>query len=529
MVSAQVSSISQRRLVTRYLVLYFLFGVIVGVQLGAGNWVIRVFHYWGEEGGHLLMAFTMAGMLIGEVCGARLTRRYSSSKAVLFAAAAFALSAVVSFLAVFFWSPETNTAFNSVLLLVAALCVGTGLGTQHSSIDAWFSVSTRVTSERSPTDSEMGWGYTTYTSGFFVGQVLFFPLMYGFAWSSQIAQTIDHKTNPLTMPISASPYVFALAAALLIFIFRPYSFSRALIESVAEKVAERSNSVLGTFRRGGIAFVTMLLVGSCVSFVIFHIDTFAGPDLLPGSTVKEKAIALGILCFVTFILVGLFSWKLETNQRFRTLSPAARSGVLAASLICSVSLLGLILLGKRNSWFDWIGVATLLGFSSGFVNMLPQVVKWAILDCATIGDKAQASAILGVSKRLPNLFFSVAVVVLSSARATLESPNFAYKLLIAANLIALIALSVYYSRVRLYRLRIVYPTQVAIDQTLLATISDVPSTVLENLQHLPSKNGTSRLNLSVYSTSKDYIAQLIGSLRNRGGISSALPRRSRNS
>ena len=63
-----IHSISQRRLVARYLLLYCLFGVVVGVQLSSGNWVVEVFNYWPITGGHLLMAFTMSGLLLGELC-----------------------------------------------------------------------------------------------------------------------------------------------------------------------------------------------------------------------------------------------------------------------------------------------------------------------------------------------------------------------------------------------------------------------------------------------------------------------------
>ena len=173
-----VQSLSQRRLVTRYLLLYCLFGVIVGVQLGTATWVVEVFQFWPKYSGHFLLAFTMGGLIVGEICGARVTKRYSSSKAVLFAAGAFAISALGSLLAVYLWTPDvTDASLNFRYLTVAAFTFGVGLGTQHSSLDAWFSVSTRLTSGRNPTDSEMGWGYSTYTLGFFVGQVLFFPLL----------------------------------------------------------------------------------------------------------------------------------------------------------------------------------------------------------------------------------------------------------------------------------------------------------------------------------------------------------------
>ena len=518
-------TISQARLVIRYLLLYCLFGVIVGIQLGAANWVVEVFNYWPKHGTHLLMAFTMGGMVLGEVCGARITERYSSSSAVTFAASAFGASALGSVLAVYLWSPGIDASFNFKLLTAAALTFGIGLGTQHSSLDAWFSVSTRLTSERSPTDSEMGWGFTSYTLGFFLGQILFFPLMYHLGWYTTIAETIGNQSRPFPMAISASPYVFALAAAVLIIIFRPYTFAERSLEPAAEEGPEPSHSVVSIFRRGGIAFVTMLVVGSCVSFVIFHIDTFAGPDLLPGSTVKQKTIALGILCFVTFAMVGLFSWKLEADKRFRTLSPASRSGVLAFNLLCTVLLLGLIVL--NGSALGWLGVAVVLGISSGFVNTLPQVVKWAILDCAAIEDKAKASAILGISKRVPNMVFSLLVLMYSTAH--LDSPDFAYKLLIAANVVALISLAIYYSRVRRYDLIIVYPSgdALAIDGVLAATVSDVPNTMMEELRHLPATNGKGRLNISVYSTSKDYVGQLVRSLRNHRVVRRAVLRRPR--
>lgn len=521
-----VQSLSQRRLVTRYLLLYCLFGVIVGVQLGGGNWVIKVFNHWPKSGGHLIMAFTMAGMIIGEMCGARVTEWYSSSKAVLFAAAAFSVAALASLMAVYSWTPQLQGSFSSQLLIAGAFAGGVGLGTQHSSLDAWFSVSTRLTSERSPTDSEMGWGYTTYTLGFFLGYVLLYPLLYRFGWSTQIASVVDNESQPFSLPISASPYLLALGAAILILIFRPYSFRGTIIEAETESDNGSAHSVVGIFRRGGIAFVTMLVVGSCVSFVIFHIDTFAGPDLLPGSTVKEKSLGLGILCFITFVMVGIFSWKLEADKRFRTLSPASRSGVLACNLLFTLLLLGLIVLLK-GSTLGWFGVATVLGIGSGFVNTLPQVVKWAVLDCAMIDDKAKASAILGISKRVPNMIFSVAVVVFTSIK--LDGPDFAYKLLIAANVIAIFALGIYYSRVRRYDLRIVYPSgeALAIDGVLAATVIDVPNTTFETLEHLPSTNGKSRIHIAVYSTSKDYMRQLVRTLRHNRTVSRAVMRRSR--
>ena len=517
-----IYSISQRRLVARYLLLYCLFGVVVGVQLSSGNWVVEVFNYWPITGGHLLMAFTMSGLLLGELCGARVTQRYSSSTAVLFAAVAFATSAVVSLLAVSFWSTGTEASVNSELLLAAAFTCGIGLGTQHSSLDAWFSVCTRYASGRSPTDSEMGWGYTTYTLGFFLGQVLFFPLMYH-GWDLDIATVVDHQSQPLTKPIFASPFMLALGAAVLVLIFRPYALGERDPEASTEK-GQSSHNTAEIFRRGGIPFITMLLVGSCVSFVIFHIDTFAGPDLLPGSTVKEKTLGLGILCFATFVMVGIFSWRLDADKRFRTLSPAARSGVLACNLAITVLLLGLIVL--KGSALGWLGVAVVLGVSSGFVNMLPQVVKWAILDSAAIEDKAKASAILGIAKRVPNLIFSVTIVSFEAAK--LDTPDFAYKLLIGAILVAIAGLAIYYSRVQRYSFTIDYPSdkQLSIDGVLAASISDVPNTMLEDAQHLAATKGKARLNLSIYSTSRDYVSQLLRTLRHQEAVSRVAIKRS---
>lgn len=519
------SKLSQRRLVTRYLLLYCLFGVIVGVQLTAGTWVAEVFHYWPTSGGHFLMAFTMAGLILGEICGARITGWYSSSKAVLFAAAAFGASGLASLIAVSLWSPAVVASLNFKLLTAATFAFGIGLGTQHSSLDAWFSVSTRLTSERSPTDSEMGWGYTTYTLGFFLGQVLFFPLLYNLGWSTLIAEIVNNKPQALKIDISSAPYMLVLGAAVLIFVFRPYTCRERSVETPAEIDNGTSHSVAGIFRRGGIAFLTMLVVGSCVSFAIFHIDTFAGAELLPGLTVEEKTVGLGILCFVTFAMVGLFSWKLEADKRFRTLSPAARSGVLAFNLLWTILLLGLIL--YLRVLLGSFGVAVVLGIASGFVNTLPQVVKWAILDCARIEDKAKASAILGISKRVPNMVFSLAVIQFSAD--WLKQSDFAYKLLIGANVIAITALAIYYSRVRRYDLRIVYPSDKAlsIDNVLATTVSDVPNTTLEALQHMPSTNGKARVTIAVYSTSKDYVRQLVRTLRKNRTVRRVVIRRSR--
>jgi MFS family permease len=362
----------------------------------------------------------------------------------------------------------------------------------------------------------MGWGYTTYTLGFFLGQVLFFPLMYH-GWNLDIATVVDHQSQPLTKPIFASPFMLAFGAALLVLIFRPYSLLEQKPEPATEKGRKSSHNAADIFRSGGIAFITMLLVGSCVSFVIFHIDTFAGPDLLPGSTVKQKTLGLGILCFATFVMVGIFSWRLEADKRFRTLSPAARSGVLACNLAITVLLLGLIVL-KGNA-LGWLGVAVVLGLSSGFVNMLPQVVKWAILDSAAIEDKAKASAILGIAKRVPNLVFSATIVTFEAAR--LDTPDFAYKLLIGAILVAIAALAIYYSRVQRYALTIDYPSdkQLAIEGVLAASISDVPNTMLEESQHLPTTNGKAHLNLSIYSTSREYVSQILRALRHQGAVS----------
>jgi MFS family permease len=519
------TSLSQRRLVTRYLLLYCLFGVIVGVQLGTATWVVAVFEYWPPYSAHFLLAFTMAGLIVGEICGARVTKKYSSSNAVVFAAAAFAISALGSFLAVYLWTHEVNAALSFKFLLVAAFTFGIGLGTQHSSLDAWFSVSTRLTSERGPTDSEMTRGYTTYTLGFFVGQVVFFPLLYNLRWWTTVATTTGNESTPIKMAISATPYLVPLVAAVLIMLLRPYSFPEKDIEPEPGDDQESRHSVAGIFRRGGIAFVMMLIVGSCVSFVIFHIDTFSGPYLLPGSTIAEKTLGVGILAFVTFVMVGLFSWKLDADQRLQTLSPTSRSGVLALNLAFTVVLLGLIV--HWNGKFGWFWVAVALGIASGFVNTLPQLAKWAILDCATMGDKASASAILGIAKRVPNLVFSLAVMTINDAEV--KSPNFAYKLLIAANVIAIIALAIYYSRVRRYDLSIVYPSDkgVAIADVLAATVSDCPNTTLQALQHLPSTNGKARIYISVYSTSKHYVRQLVRSLRHNRSVSRASLRRSR--
>ena len=519
------TSLSQRRLVTRYLLLYCLFGIIVGVQLGTATWVVAVFQYWPPYSAHFLLAFTMAGLIAGEICGARVTRRYSSSKAVVFAAAAFAISALGSFLAVYLWTPAVTGAFSFKFLLVAAFTFGIGLGTQHSSLDAWFSVSTRLTSERSPTDSEMARGYTTYTLGFFVGQVAFFPLLYNLSWWTPVATTDGNESTPLKMAISAAPYLVPLVAAVLIMLLRPYSFPEKDIEPETASDQESRHSVASIFRRGGIAFVMMLIVGSCVSFVIFHIDTFSGPYLLPGSTIAEKTLGVGVLCFVTFVMVGLFSWKLDADQRLQTLSPTSRSGVLAINLACTVVLLGLIV--HWNGKFGWFWVAVALGIASGFVNTLPQLAKWAILDCASIGDKASASAILGIAKRVPNLVFSLAVMKLGNA--TVKSPNFAYKLLIAADVIAIIALAIYYSRVRRYDLRVVCPTDKvrAIDDVLALTVSDVPNTTLDALEHLAPTNGETAISVSVHSTSKDYVRQLVRALRHNRTVSRAVVRRSR--
>jgi len=519
------SSLSQQHLVTRYLLLYCLFGIIVGVQLGTATWVVEVFQYWPAYSAHFLMAFTMAGLIVGEVCGARVTKRYSSSKAVVFAATAFAISALGSFVAVSLWRPGVSASLSFKFLVVAAFLFGIGLGTQHSSLDAWFSVSTRLTSERSPADSEMGWGFTTYNLGFFLGQVLFFPLLYNRNWSTVVATPHGNESNPAQMAISASPYMVPLVAALLIMLLRPYSFREQDIEPELAKDQGSPHSVAAIFRRGGIAFVTMLIVGSCVSFVIFHIDTFSGPYLLPGSTIQQKTLGVGILCFVTFVMVGLFSWKLDADQRLQTLSPTSRSGVLAFNLACTIVLLGLIV--RWNGEFGWFWVAAALGLANGFVNTLPQLAKWAILDCASIGDKASASAILGIAKRVPNLVFSLAVIKINDAEV--KGPNFAYKLLIAANVIAIIALAIYYSRVRRYDLRIVCPSDkaLAMDGVLAATVSDIPNTTLNSLEHLPPTNGDAAITMSIHSTSKDYVRQLIHALRHNRTVSRAALRRTR--
>jgi hypothetical protein len=367
--------------------------------------------------------------------------------------------------------------------------------------------------------------------------------MYGRALNLKIAET-HGRMEPIPLPVSTAPYFVAVFACLLVLAFRPYRAAKATVDltsepnesqisrtllSILRSVPQSLSSVAkaygNVFKIGGVTLATMLIVGSAVSFLIFHIDTFAASDLLSGQTVREKTVGLAILCFGTFAIVAIFSWILESKSRLKTLSPNSRSKILGANLLLSALLLCLLLILRDRSFL--ITTAVLLAVSSGLLNTLPQLVKWSVLDCANINNKGTAAASLGISKRIPNLVVSLAIG--SLGRSNLESTiGFAYVILISGNLIALIALGVYVRKIRRLRITLVYPTDqdVALSATVAAKLDETPNTTVEDITRKQFLDRT-QLTVSLSSTSEELLTRVLSTLRSENGVVRALLRRIR--
>jgi hypothetical protein len=294
----------------------------------------------------------------------------------------------------------------------------------------------------------MGWGYTVYTLGFAVAQTLAFPLMYNFNW-----EAIIDKTTAVGASLSPTPFVFSLAAAFLVLVSPARLISADPATSPAPEqinnLSKKSDD--GYFRiikEGGIPLLSIITTGACVSFLIIHIDTYAATDLVPGNTVAGKAGGLAIIHFAVFIVVGIFSATLERSKKFRTLSPTARSVFLIGTLFFSLMVLsGAALLVENGK----ILVAGVLGLAHALLNTLPQIVKWAVLDCTGLANQGKVSTILGVSKRIPNIVLSVVLAALSLDKLGMHS---LYIILIVLNLLALASVIVYFTRIRRYQITV---------------------------------------------------------------------------
>jgi len=508
----------QSHVFRRYVLLYALFGLVVGLRYGTDAWVFEILSTW-VEGKHLLMACAMVGMLAGDFLGARVSDRYSRVAAVLLAAAGFALSALLGWLALEAESPDA--------LFFGALAFGLGLGVQHSSLDAWFRTATLHTSTRKPTDAEWAWGYTAYTGGFFAGQALAFPLMYGFNWDLPIAQYQNRNWVPLHLPVYPAPYLLAVVGCLLVVLARPPSaeFEPAGAGGAGPAAAadEQPRGFIGTIRGGGIAFVMIVLVGAGVSFLIQHIDTFGATDLLAqADTVWKKTKGLGVLHLAAAVWVGLFAWTLEMSERFNTLSPPGRSGVLGLNLGAILFLLAAAM-AAASAGSDLLLIAVLIGFGHALLNTLPQVVKSAVLDTAGEPDQGTASAILGVSKRVPNLLLSLALMARGGG---MPSDQVMYVVLIGVTVLSLLALAIYAVQIRRYRVTavLICPDYLeGAEERVRVLVRTEPNiTARFSVRHDPADpDGPVRLRVRLYTTQdkRAFVELLVADLKGLPGVS----------
>jgi MFS family permease len=413
------------RLVRRYVSLYAVFGLIVGLGYGANPWVVqKLLGADGARGKHLFMATAMLGMLVGEFSGAWLSdRRGRRSSAVVLAVVAYSFSAVMFGSAVWFDL--------AMLLFPGALLFGLGLGIQHSSLDAWFSAAIRGVAGVKPNDVQFAWGFTAYTSFFCFGQALTFPLLYRFDWEVVVAEkNMAGIWAPTAASISIAPYVLTLVIGLLICVAYP---PRVAPPAVDPKQT-RPSGYYAVLKRGGLSMLLLVATGAGISFLIQHIDAFAATDLLTDTPkVLDKALSLAALHGAAAIAVGTFGWTLERSRGFNDLSPGGRTWVIGISLMMTVFLIAAALYARLLDALP-IYVALLVGLAHSLLNVLPQVVKKAILDLVNRADQSTGSAVLGYAKRIPNLILSLLFLPFRDS----PSNTFMYYLLMCVGFVCLL-------------------------------------------------------------------------------------------
>ncbi|MBK1706171.1 MFS transporter [Halochromatium glycolicum] len=372
----------------RYLGLNAAFGGLVGFRYTLDVWVYRQVAAGGASV-MLLLGFSFAGMLLGEIIAARLSDRVSRSLAILASATAFGAWAVLAMLGV---------VLDAVALLWAAGALfGVGLGLHHASVDAWLDSAMERHRGQGATDLELSTGFLLYNSGYLGAATLAFPLLFGLNWSA----SLESASAP---QLVTAPYFLCLVLTGVVFLLRPAPDGERDVHSARplSGLALPLREYWAVLAFGRFRLVAAILVGACINLLVQFMDHFAPATLLPGREVGERALSIfSFNLTVVLVMLGLTALLARLWPRQR-LSDRARALLLGGFIATALGLMAsAIVLGQtpvRAS--DAVAAPILLGFAQSLLLALLPLTKSWVLEFGVSGLRATALSLLGVSKRL---------------------------------------------------------------------------------------------------------------------------------
>jgi len=367
----------------RYLSLCGLFGALVGLRYSLDVWVFQRIGFSGDTV-LVLVGYSFAGMLIGELAAPLLSDRSSRALAIAAAAAGLAAWALLALIGIALES--------AAWLYGAGLCFGIGLGLYHSSLDAWLDETMERDHGHPATDRQLTEGFLLYNLGYLAASILAFPLLYRLQWRMDLYSDAAAVLAP-------TPYLLALLLAAAAFRLRPPDRSKTRV-TFAPLFALPLKEYRRVIRHGRFGIVTAIAVGTSINLLVQYIDHFAPANLLPGNTVASRT--LDILAFNLTVVLVIAALDATLARRFpaRKLSHGQRETIIAVALLLTVALVVVALRPRQGGELGLLHLTPILiGLAqSSLLAVLPLIKSW-MLTYAVDDLRATALSLLGVAKR----------------------------------------------------------------------------------------------------------------------------------
>ncbi len=363
----------------RYLGLNVVFGGLVGFRYTLDVWVYR--QVAAENASvMLLLGFSFAGMLLGEIAAARLSDVVSRSLAIAAAALGFGAWALLAMLGVMLMAIP--------LLYAAGALFGIALGLQHASVDAWLDAAMEQHRGHGATDIELSTGFLCYNTGYLVAATLAFPLLFGL-------DVFASLESAMASQLLTTPYLLCLAMAGTALLLRPAPVAARgvgparRLPMLTPLLALPLREYGAVLRFGRLRLGAAILVGGCINLLVQFMDHFAPATLLPGRQVGERALSIfSFNLTVVLVMLGLTA-LLARAWSHRRLSDKARAVVLSGFIATALGLVALASnLGCEPLSAAGIALAPiLLGLAQALLlALLPLTKSW----CSSLGSSVCA-------------------------------------------------------------------------------------------------------------------------------------------